>query len=231
VCKAGGSSAECLTAGEASAINKIWQGPKGHWYGLTRGSAMGMLAGPQPFMISIAQPRYWVYLDPTWDWHQLDYGNYAAFFRKSTQAVGPIMATDNADLAAFRKHGGKLVMWHGWSDPGIMPEGSVDYYEQVAKRSGGYAKTQDFARLFMAPGVGHCAGGDGPQPQGAFNAVVNWVEKSQAPASILASKPLPDGGTRTRPLCPYPSVATYTGQGSTDEAANFHCAEPRIARK
>ena len=229
VCKAGDSSAECLTAGEASAINKIWQGPSKHWYGLTRGSAMQMLAGSQPFPISIAQPRYWVYLDPTWDWHQLDYGNYAAFFKASTQAVGPIMATDNPDLAAFRKHGGKLVMWHGWSDPGIMPEGSVEYYEQVVKRSGGYAKTQDFARLFMAPGVGHCAGGDGPQPQGMFNAVVNWVEHSQAPASVLASKPLPDGGTRTRRLCPYPSVATYSGQGSTDEAASFRCEAPKTA--
>ena len=186
-----------------------------------------MLAGPQPFMISIAQPRYWVYLDPTWDWRKLDYDNYAAFFKDSTKAVGPIMATDNPDLSAFRKRGGKLVMWHGWSDPGIMPEGSVDYYEKVAKRSGGYGKTQDFARLFMAPGVGHCAGGDGPQPQGLFHAVVNWVERSQAPATILASKPLPDGGARTRPLCPYPTVATWSGKGSTDEAASFRCEQGR----
>jgi pimeloyl-ACP methyl ester carboxylesterase len=231
VCKAGDTSATCLTAGEASAINKIWQGPRGHWYGLTRGSAMNTLAGPRPFMISIAQPRYWVYLDPTWDWHTLDYRNYGAFFEDSVKRVGPIMSTDNPDLAAFRQYGGKLIMWHGWSDPGIMPEGSVEYYEQVAKRSGGYAKTQDFARLFMAPGVGHCAGGDGPQPKGLFNAVVNWVEHSQAPASVLASKALPDGGTRTRPLCPYPTVAVWKRSGSTDDAANFRCAVPKSARR
>jgi hypothetical protein len=230
VCQLGDTSATCLTAGEASAINKIWRGPTNHWYGLTRGSAMGMLAGPQPFMISIAQPRYWVYLDPDWDWTKLDYGNYRVFFNDTVKAVGPIMASDNPDLSAFRKRGGKLIMWHGWSDPGIMPEGSVAYYDQVSQRSGGYANTQAFARLFMAPGVGHCAGGDGPQPQGLFTAVVNWVEKSQPPATILAFKQRAEGGSRTRPLCPYPATAKYVGTGSTDEATNFRCSEPGAAR-
>ena len=231
VCSASNNGETCLTAGEASAINKIWQGPSKHWYGLTRGSSMQMLAGPQPFMISVAQPRYWVYLNPDWDWRTLDYANYPAFFKDSVKAVGPVMATDNPNLDGFRKHGGKLVMWHGWSDPGIMPEGSVEYYDQVAKRSGGYEKTGDFARLFMAPGVGHCAGGDGPQPQGLFTAVVNWVEQGQKPESVLASKALPDGATRTRPLCPYPKVAAWTGQGSTDDAANFRCESPSGARR
>jgi hypothetical protein len=137
------------------------------------------------------------------------------------------MATDNPDLSAFRKRGGRLILWHGWSDPGIMPEGTVDYYEKVAK--GNFEDTREFARLFMAPGVGHCAGGVGPQPQGMFDALVKWVEKGQAPDTILASKPLPDGGVRTRPLCPYPAVAKYKGTGSTDEAANFQCVTTKAA--
>ena len=83
----------------------------------------------------------------------------------------------------------------------------------------------------MAPGVGHCAGGAGPQPQGMFDALVNWVEKGQAPETIIASKPLPDGKTRTRPLCQYPAVANYKGQGSTDDAANFQCVTTKVVQR
>jgi len=141
-----------------------------------------------------------------------------------------VMATENPDLSAFRKRGGKLILWHGWSDPGIMPEGTVDYYQKVVQKvaNGDVQKTREFARLFMAPGVGHCAGGAGPQPQGMFEALVSWVEKGQAPETIVASKPLPEGGTRTRPLCPFPTIASYKGTGSTDDAANFQCAATRI---
>jgi len=229
-CPSGATSDSCLTPGEATAINKIWAGPKGHWYGLTRGTPLQqMLAGPQPFMISINQPRYWVYLDPAWDWKTLTFENYGKFFDDTMRAVGPVMATDNPDLRAFRRHGGKLILWHGWSDPGIMPEGTVDYFEKVAK--GDYKGTGQFARLFMAPGVGHCAGGTGPQPQNMFGSLVEWVEKGKAPDSITASRKLEDGRTRTRPLCPYPSVAKYRGTGSTDDAASFQCAAPPAASR
>lgn len=226
-CSPSNSSESCLTPGEAEAVRRIWEGPKGHWYGLPPGTPFGMLAGPQPFMISVAHPRYWVYLDPEWDWRKLTYENFGAYVADSKRVVGPVLATDNPNLDGFRKRGGKLVLWHGWSDPGIMPEGTVDYYERVAKRDGSkFARTQEFARLFMAPGVGHCSGGEGPQPQKLFEAVVNWVEKKQAPDTILASKTLPDGRTRTRPLCPYPAVAVWKGSGSTDDAANFRCEVP-----
>ena len=80
-------------------------------------------------------------------------------------------------------------MWHGFADQLIVPGGSIDYYNAVTKEmGGGYKRTEKFARLFMAPGVGHCGGGNGPQPQGLFNAVVNWVEHAQAPDTILATK-------------------------------------------
>jgi feruloyl esterase len=104
-----------------------------------------------------------------------------------------------------------------------MPGGTIEYYNRVKRElGGGYAQTQTFARLFLAPGVGHCGGGVGPQPQGLLDAVVNWVENGQAPERILSSNPIP-GGTRTRPLCPYPKFAVYTGHGSTDDEANFVC--------
>ncbi len=251
------SDTTCLTPGEARAIDKMWQGPSscapGHsgvdcpvrdfatrqltgvgnkrlWYPDTRGTALNGLGGATPFSIAVAQPRYWVYFDPTWDWTTLTYDNYLQFFRDTVAQVGPLMASDNPDLSAFRNRGGKLVMWHGFADQLIVPGGSIDYYDAVTQAlGGGYKRTQQFARLFMAPGVGHCGGGSGPQPRNPFGAVVNWVENGQAPDTILASKPI-TGGTQTRPLCPYPAQAVWTGVGSTDDASNFVCMTNPQAR-
>jgi hypothetical protein len=133
------------------------------------------------------------------------------------------MASDDPNLGRFRARGGKVVMWHGFGDQLIVPGGTIDYYDAVSRRSGGYERTQEFARLFMAPGVAHCGGGAGPQPQGLFEAVVNWVEHAKAPERVLATTT--NGGvvTQSRPLCPYPAFARWTGLGSTDDAANFVC--------
>jgi len=248
------SDPTCLTPTEASAIDKMWQGPvscaKGHgdgscpvrdvatrnlkgkgnkrlWYANTRGTDLAGLGGVVPFPIATEQPKFWVYFDPNWDWRTLTYANYLPFFRDSVDKVGSIMGSDDPDLSGFRSLGGKVIMWHGWSDQLIVPEGTIDYYDRVTRRlGGGYKCTQDFARLFMAPGVGHCAGGTGPQPQGMFDALVSWVEQGKAPNKILASKPIA-GGTQTRPLCPYPAVARWNGVGSTDDSANFVCVRGR----
>jgi len=227
-CQNGGQGGSCLTESEASAINKTWEGPvvggTRLWWGPRPGAALSSLAGQTPFLIAVAQPRYWVYYDQAWDWKMLDYSNYKEFFDLTVKRVGPVIATDDPDLSRFKSHGGKLILWHGWADPLIMPDGSIDYYDAVTRKmGGGYAQTQTFVRLFMAPGVAHCRGGDGPMPQGLLDAVVNWVEHSEAPSTIMASRPLPGGTTRTRPLCPYPQVAVWKGSGSTDDAANFVC--------
>jgi feruloyl esterase len=101
----------------------------------------------------------------------------------------------------------------------------VNYYEAVVAKNGQGAS--DFARLFMLPGVAHCGGGIGPDRVDAVTAVIDWVEKSLAPDSLLASKVTNGTVARTRPLCPYPQVARYKGQGSIDDAANFSCVAPR----
>ncbi|HSU43509.1 MAG TPA: tannase/feruloyl esterase family alpha/beta hydrolase [Casimicrobiaceae bacterium] len=245
------SDSSCLTPTEASAIDKMWKGPvscsNGHpdascpvpdfatrqlngkgnkrlWYPDERGTDLSGLGGVNPFPIAVAQPRFWVYFDPTWDWQVLGYDNYLQFFTDTVNRVGPLMASDNPDLSPFRNRGGKLVMWHGFADQLIVPEGTIDYYDAVTQAlGGGYKRTQEFARLFMAPGVGHCGGGNGPQPQAIFDAVVNWVEKNQAPEQVLAAKTTSGVVTQTRPLCPYPTFAHYTGSGSTDDDANFVC--------
>jgi hypothetical protein len=185
------------------------------------------LAGGTPFAIAVAQPQFWVYFDPSWDWKTLTYANYEAFFKDTMRMVNPMMASENPDLTAFRNAGGRIVMWQGWADQLIMPQGSTTYYDAATNfMGGGYAQTQQFYRHFMAPGVGHCGGGNGPQPQNLFQTVVDWVEKGTAPDRILASKALTGGATQTRPLCPYPAVAKYIGSGSTDDATNFVCAAP-----
>jgi hypothetical protein len=241
------SDARCLTPTEAVVIDKSWRGPiacpdggtsceapgmasrdlksKGLtrlWYGQPRGTDLTALGGAAPFPVAIEQARYWVYLNPEWDWRGVDYRSITDFFRDTIERVGPMMATDNPDLRGFRKRGGKLVLWHGWSDQLINANGTIDYYERVMKKMGGVKRTQQFARLFMAPGVAHCAGGPGPQPQQPFDAVVNWVEKGIAPEVIPASRVVA-GATHTRPLCPYPAVARWNGTGNSSDAASYSC--------
>jgi len=137
---------------------------------------------------------------------------------------GKLANANNPDLSAFRKRGGKLVMTYGWADSILMPLMGVNYYEKAVEKNG--PKTPEFFRLFMVPGMAHCGGGVGPDRNDAVSAVIDWVEKGRAPESIVASKVVNGQVVRTRPLCPYPQVARYTGSGSIDEAANFRCTAP-----
>ena len=130
----------------------------------------------------------------------------------------------NPDLSAFRKRGGRLAMTYGWADAILQPMMGVSYYETAVATNG--PKTTDFFRLFMVPGMAHCAGGVGPDQNDAVSAVIDWVEKGKAPDTIVARKIVSGQVTRSRPLCPYPQVARYKGNGSIDDAANFSCVAP-----
>lgn len=134
-----------------------------------------------------------------------------------------IDATD-PDLTAFRKHGGKLLMYFGWADPQLNPKMGVEYYESVVAKMGD--STTDFFRLFMVPGMFHCGGGVGTSQFDATTLLLNWVERSKAPTRIEAARVVQGKVVRTRPLCVYPEVAKYKGSGSIDDAANFSCAKP-----
>ncbi len=137
------------------------------------------------------------------------------------RVAGAMMNTADPDLKPFFSHGGKLLMYHGWADPGIPPMFSVEYYKSVVDKTGGAKKAADSIRLFMVPGMGHCAGGEGPNTFNAMDALSQWVEKGKAPEQMVASHSTRGSVDRTRPLCPYPQVAQYKGTGSTDEAASF----------
>ena len=128
------------------------------------------------------------------------------------------------DLSRFKKRGGKLLMTYGWADSILQPMAGVNYYEQAVAKNG--SDTNEFFRLFMVPGMAHCSGGTGPDRHDPMTAMINWLEKGRAPASMLANRVVNNQVVRSRPLCPYPQVARYSGQGSIDDAANFRCVAP-----
>jgi len=125
------------------------------------------------------------------------------------------------DLSAFHRHGGKLLLYHGWADSSIPPGNTVNFYNAVRETMGG--SQDEWMRLFMAPGMGHCGGGAGPNQFDKVAAIVHWREDGKAPDRIVASHSVNGQVNMTRPLCPYPQVAVYNGSGSTDDAANFSC--------
>ena len=232
VCGMPGAPAEnCLTASEAEAIDLIWDGPRNPdgkriWFGLDRGTNLAGLNGPSPFFLGVTQ-FHWNMHDPMFDWTTVTMDTYADVAQAGSRNIADVTDTFG-NLDKFRASGGKLLTFVGMNDQLIMPQGVLHYYRQMAQRYGGrhdddFSGVQKFYRLFRAPGVAHCGGGAGPQPQGLFEALVDWVEEKKAPKTITATVTTDGAVTRTRPLCLYPKTAIYKGSGSTDDAANFYC--------
>jgi hypothetical protein len=232
-----------ITREDAAVMEKIWQGPvsttgKKLWYGLERGASLATLAatttgpggvtGGSPFPIAVGYLGTWLLKNPSWNWQTLTYAQFDRLFTRSVSEFSNAIATDNPNLSAFRRDGGKIVIWHGLADQEIFPQGTVNYYQRVQKAMGGPAKTNPFARLFLAPGAQHCASGAGPAPAPGqpLAAVVNWVELGVAPATIPGETidPATGGVIESRPLCPYPAFARYTGRGPATQASSFVCA-------
>lgn len=235
----GTSAGACgsFTEVDADLIRQSWDGPRGVdgeflWYGLPRGADLNALWGsggdplqPRAFGISLDWFRYFLAQDPDLDWTTISPARFERYFEQSVEQFGEVIGTDNPDLAAFRDRGSKLLIWHGWADQLISAHGTVDYYRRVVDEMGGAEEAASFARLFMAPGVGHCGGGSGPSPVNLLDTLRNWVEDGDTPETLRAESRDQTGAvSRSRPLCPYPLVARYSGSGSTDEAANFACA-------
>jgi feruloyl esterase len=156
--------------------------------------------------------------DKDYDWHHFDLTSEVA------QADKAGIDVLTFDLSAFKAHGGKLLLYHGWADPGIPPGHTVSYYKTVLDTMGG--KQDDWLRLFMEPGMAHCRGGAGPDQFNKMGVIERWREAGEAPGAILASRVTNGTIDMTRPLCPYPQVAVYKGVGSTNDAANFSCKQP-----
>jgi len=221
LCKEG-DAPSCLTAPQVEAARRLYEGPRNVFPGLEPGSELGwsMLSGPKPMSLAAELYQYLVFKNPNWDYKTFD---AAHDVRLAEKQVGETLDATNANLKPFVDHGGKLLMYHGWSDPGIPPLATVQYYKNVVDTLGGTARTTNSIRLFMIPGMNHCRGGDGTDIFDGIAALDAWVEEGKTPDRIEASHLTGGKVDRTRPLCPYPQVAVYKGAGSTDDAANFVC--------
>ena len=247
VCAAGTDPDACLTPDQASAIASVYGGVVSngapYFPGFMPGSeavTTGLFGGgtgsgwmnvivprepgatPADYGLAENTMKYLVFTppNPDWDYQSFDFDTDIGLL----DAWGEKANAKDPDLAEFRDRGGKLLMTYGWADAILQPMMGVRYYEQAVEENG--PDTPDFFRLFMVPGMAHCGGGVGPDRHDAMTAIIDWVEAGRAPDSIVASKVVDNEVVRTRPLCPYPQVARYTGQGSIDDQANFRCVAP-----
>ena len=232
-CK-GGDGPDCLTEGQVEAVRKIYAGPKypdGRRisYGLLPGSESGWGAkytgikdvNTQGGVADRLFIKLSVMNDMNYDLKTFDWNRDMDFMQEKTAAA---IDAVNPDLSGFRDAGGKLIVFYGWADDLAPPQQNPDYYESVVKKHGSRAEVENFYRLFMVPGMGHCSGGVGPNKFNMLTALENWSEKGQAPDQVVATR-LDAAGKpdMTRPLCPWPQVAKYNGVGSPNDAKNFYC--------
>ncbi len=254
-CK-GADGPDCLTPAEVQTARAFYSGPSDRsgralYYGWPRGSEAPGRFGWDFLQTPInGQPAFgglfkWVF-GPAWDWRSFDLDRDMP---KVDAALGPVVNDAvTGDIGAFRARGGKLIIYHGWTDTLVAPEQTLAFYDRVSRASGGVAKARSFARLFLAPGVMHCGAGPGPDGFNAANgaapppasetpkddlfaALTHWVEDGAPPAQVIATRYVDGtpakGVALQRPLCAYPEKAWYRGAGDTSDARNFTCAVDR----
>ena len=252
LCK-GDDSRDCLTAPQVAAAKMLYtgganaqgkqifpgfmpgaeDGPNGwsQWIiGTGPGKASGAVFVENYF-------RYMVFNDATWNVLTANVDN--ALHAADEETARSLNATD-PDLRRFQARGGKLILYHGWNDPAISPQNSINYYESVIANMGPQ-QAESFIRLYMVPGMQHCFPGPGANSfgqtghttakgteYGIYDDLMQWVENGTAPGEIVATKYVEDdvakGVQMTRPLCPYPQITKYKGAGNTNDSANFVCA-------
>ena len=174
------------------------------------------------FAFSTQIYKYLVFDNPDWDYSKYDFSKYAA----DTRLAAAFLDATNANLAGLKARKGKLILWHGWADPALPPQATINYYLRAKEVD---PSASDYCRLFMVPGCLHCGGGDGASDVDWLSAVVDWVEHGKAPDRVIASK-RNQGTKETRPLFPYPTVAVYKGSGDTNSADSFVAKEPGTTR-
>ncbi|KAI0455054.1 tannase and feruloyl esterase [Xylaria acuta] len=219
-----GNVTTTITERDATVWNKIRNGLKDEkgnflWYGLQPGANYQNQAVQPGFLIAIQWIADFLLRSPGLDVSDVKQDQLVDFFHQSVSEFGDLWGTDNPDLSAYRAHGGKILTWHGWADDLISPMGTLDYWQRVVDLAGGEKETDEFYRVFMAPGLGHCGNGPGPQiPTDNLAPLVEWVEKGKAPETILFS-----GNGQSRNICKFPKELEYSGNGKVSDAASWEC--------
>jgi feruloyl esterase len=222
LCK-GADNDRCLTASQVATVKTEYSDVKTSkgeivWTGYEPGGELqynGLRSIPKAPGGGWDSIRILGHQDANYDWHSFNLDSDLALADKSG------IDTHITDLTPFKKHGGKLLLYHGWADQAIPPGNTVNFYNNVLAKMGG--KQNDWMRLFMIPGMMHCSGGAGTDQFNKIAILERWREQNQAPDQIVASHVTNGQVDMTRPLCSYPEVAVYKGTGSTNDAANFSC--------
>ena len=241
-CPAGVDNAGCLTPAQVTVADEIYQGPVdpqgrhlypgGFAFG-SEGSWGGFQVAAAPFGTAVSSKAAAVYGGlslPYLRYQYLPPGQLGpdpdqwSFSDRTFRSLFPVANTYDAmdtNLSAFRRHGGKLIIWQGWADQAIPVFGTIDYYDTLASRMGGLQSTEQFARMFLFPTVAHCGGGYAASSFDLVYPMVQWVEGASAPSQIIATDTV-GSTTLTRPVYPYPLVPRYNGTGPTNDASSFH---------
>jgi feruloyl esterase len=247
-----GRTAGCLSPAQVAAVRQVYAGPRSTGSPTSAGLANSVVAsagvaGTAPNAIAlpgfaIGSELQWSFAanagpdaqtleffdraivrDPLWDWRRFD---LMAAETQGREDIAWMLDATSADLSDFRANGGKLIVYQGWNDGYRSPEATIAYYESIeadpANAPAG-GRAQDFARLFMVPGMAHCGGGIGTDQFDAQTVIEDWVERGIAPDRIEATRVEAGAVTRSRPLCPYPQLARYRGSGNSDRSGSFVC--------
>jgi tannase/feruloyl esterase len=243
-CKPGESSSDCLDARQVAAIERLMSpatnskgevlypyhylpGTETQWAGWNYFGAPSPAYPPRFANMELPGQFLRYFVDPkerkgNVDALHFDFDHYPATLSRSRRIYDAL----SVDLRAFKAHGGKILIWHGWADGAIPATSSIGYYEGVIKAMGGRKQTEDFFRLFLVPGVHHGGGGPGLTEFDALTALENWVEKGQAPEKLIASRATNGVVERSRPVFPYPVLARYSGKGDPKQADSFVPFDP-----
>jgi feruloyl esterase len=224
-----------LTDEQRKAIEAIYAGShndKGPIYpGFTPGAECDpeqwilWIVGPSPGLAKDHAPdllfafgtqifKYLVFNNPDWNYSTYDFSNFAG----ETRLAASFLDATNVNLDGLKARKGKLIIWHGWADPALPPQGTIDYYRQLQTRD---PKASEYCRLFMVPGCLHCGGGPGASDVDWLSVIVEWVEHGAAPDRVIASKSDHGKIEMKRPLYSYPTTVIYKGSGDPASADSF----------
>jgi Tannase and feruloyl esterase len=233
-CRRGQAGDSCLSPAQVEAARRLYAGARN-----SRGQALSIGGSPYGAELqwdgagrrSIAEAwlRFLAFSEPrpTYNYRDFNFDTDVAATEASAAMFDPVPPRGAPNLSAFERRGGKLIIYHGWADPGVSPLATLDYYAQIAARQGGIDSVRTWFRVFMVPGMYHCRGGNAPNTFDFLPHLMRWVEGGAAPDGIVATQSENGAVVRTRPLYAYPNVARYDGSGDVNAAVNWRSAPPR----